>query len=413
MRVTGKNMVDVKQANRAAILTLLQMHGPMSRKRIASMLNLTPAAITTLVSDLQEAGLVKPLGEAPSPNGSKNVGRKEILLDLDGNEYFAAGISFDIGGATVSTVTLSGKIITTEKMIYMAGSDARSILQRACKFVQCSIQRQEAQQKICVGVGISVRGLVDECSNVCINSFGAWADENVPVQKLAEEYLPDYQIYVRQNLRALAETYLFDQQNEFVESALFIKDGTGIGSALIFDHLVYDGHRGIGSEVGHVTVDKGGKICRCGCKGCLETVSSCSSIERDVREIYSQTATPVLYDLTGGHVENVNIDDIVVSAECNDPVVVRILDNAIEKLAMVLRNMITGLGMQKVVLHGHIFHLSYFLEKLKESIFMDANSIFLDSVIETTENVQEMENKCSPVLAIKAFFERGGRLEKD
>ena len=59
MVVRGKNMGDVKVENRAAVLNLLQAQGRMSRKRIAALLNLTPAAITTIVSELIENGLVR------------------------------------------------------------------------------------------------------------------------------------------------------------------------------------------------------------------------------------------------------------------------------------------------------------------------------------------------------------------
>ena len=413
MVVRGKNMGDVKVENRAAVLNLLQAQGRMSRKRIAALLNLTPAAITTIVSELIENGLVREAGEAEAPYGSRNVGRREIMVEIDCRDLFAVGVSFGLGSCVISTMDLQGGLLASETMIFDADSGAENIIVRACNFLRRSIQRQESQGKTCVGIGISVRGIVDESHGVCINSYGGWKEENVPVAAIAAEHLSGYEIFLRQNVRALAQTYLFERRNEAIESMIFIKNDTGIGSALVFDHRVYNGHRGTGSEIGHITVDRAGKPCRCGGRGCLETVASCIAIERDIRQIYGPDATPLLWELTDGRLDQVNIGSIISAVEYGDEQVIAIVDRAVRELAMVIRSLIGTLDVQKVILHGQIFHYQYFFEKLKGEINFDQRYPFLNNLMDTTSHVQDLNNKCSPVLAIEAFYERGGRMERN
>ena len=66
-----------------------------------------------------------------------------------------------------------------------------------------------------------------------------------------------------------------------------------------------------------------------------------------------------------------------------------------------------------MILHGQIFHYQYFFEKLKGEINFDQRYPFLNNLMDTTSHVQDLNNKCSPVLAIEAFYERGGRMERN
>lgn len=63
-----------------------------------------------------------------------------------------------------------------------------------------------------------------------------------------------------------------------------ISIGTGLGSALILDGKLWTGADGFASEFGHVTVDRGGRRCPCGNRGCLEQYVSAGAIVRLARE---------------------------------------------------------------------------------------------------------------------------------
>ena len=55
---------------------------------------------------------------------------------------------------------------------------------------------------------------------------------------------------------------------------MFLKIGSGIGAGLILNGAPYYGNIGITGEIGHATITEHGLICRCGNRGCLETVAS-------------------------------------------------------------------------------------------------------------------------------------------
>jgi glucokinase len=63
-----------------------------------------------------------------------------------------------------------------------------------------------------------------------------------------------------------------------VESLVLLTIGTGIGTGIILSGRLWQGACGFAGELGHVTVNPKGEICRCGNRGCLETEVSSEKI---------------------------------------------------------------------------------------------------------------------------------------
>ncbi len=408
MAIKGKNMVDLKQSNRAAILMLLHEQGGMSRKQLATKLSLTPAAITMIVAELIEDGLIR---EVRVLDNNKSAGRKEIMVDIGGAHLFAIGVSFGIENAIISATDIKGNLLSNETFLFDYESGAEYIINKACSFVKKAITQREQQGKTCIGIGVSVRGIINEPMGICENSHGAWPDLDVPVRNMVQAALPGYEVIMRQNVRAQAETYIFDH-DEVIESMLLVKNDTGIGSAIIIDNKIYAGFRSHSAEMGHITIDKNGKVCKCGGRGCLESFASCRALIANVTEIYGDQTTPALYALTGGKAVNITFEHITEAIAQGDMQVKNIVDTGIYHFGRVLRGHLGVLDVQKLVLHGSIFHNTYFYNRLKEEINFDNRYPMLDELLVTTDDVNNINIKCSPVLVIKSFYSKGGRMER-
>ena len=59
-----------------------------------------------------------------------------------------------------------------------------------------------------------------------------------------------------------------------VDDLIYIRLSAGIGAGLILAGQPYQGVSGVAGEIGHVLVQPDGLICRCGNRGCLETIAS-------------------------------------------------------------------------------------------------------------------------------------------
>ena len=59
-----------------------------------------------------------------------------------------------------------------------------------------------------------------------------------------------------------------------VADMVYLRLSAGVGLGLILGGRLYGGVSGIAGEVGHIPIVDDGLICRCGNRGCLETIAS-------------------------------------------------------------------------------------------------------------------------------------------
>jgi glucokinase len=88
------------------------------------------------------------------------------------------------------------------------------------------------------------------------------------------------------NAAAIGEM-LFGSAKE-MDDFIFVTLGTGLGSGIVANRQLVYGHDGLAAELGHIIVEKNGRTCGCGRKGCLETYASATGIKRTITEWMSQ-----------------------------------------------------------------------------------------------------------------------------
>jgi predicted NBD/HSP70 family sugar kinase len=77
----------------------------------------------------------------------------------------------------------------------------------------------------------------------------------------------------------------------------YVRLSAGVGAGLILAGQPYRGARGIAGEIGHVCIDPHGIICRCGNRGCLETVASPPAVARQLEHVLQRPTTGQLLSL--------------------------------------------------------------------------------------------------------------------
>lgn len=124
--------------------------------------------------------------------------------------------------------------------------------------------------------GTISHGKIVKAGNLSIRDFDL-------VGKLKEKYaLP---IHMRNDGKcaALAEK-VYGSMKGF-DDCVFINIGTGIGGAVFIGGKLLEPKRYSGFELGHMVVNKGGRQCTCGKKGCLETYASIKALKNKVTEV--------------------------------------------------------------------------------------------------------------------------------
>lgn len=117
------------------------------------------------------------------------------------------------------------------------------------------------------------------------------------------------------------------------------------------------------AEIGHVRVEKNGRLCRCGRHGCLETRVASHPIARHLRQVCSPETTPLLWAAVGGRPENITVHNLDTLAALDEPAMWEALDADIEVLADVVGSCLTMFTPDHLILYGYMFKLPHFREK--------------------------------------------------
>lgn len=69
------------------------------------------------------------------------------------------------------------------------------------------------------------------------------------------------------------------------DDCVFLCLGTGIGAAVFMQGKLLEPKRYAGFEIGHMIIQKDGRQCNCGKKGCFETYASMRALKRNIAEV--------------------------------------------------------------------------------------------------------------------------------
>lgn len=350
MGYTGINLGNVKTSNRSAILKLLNDCGAMSRKDIAVKLGLTPATVTLICTDLISAGILCEKGEMEE---ARRAGRRKILIDINYQYSFVLSISIEAAKTCIAISNLKGRSFAVKELPTDGTQEPEKFLKKVTDEGKALMWEHGITKDRVLGIGVSVPGPVNRKSGVSLHAYRIW-NESVPVGELIGKQM-DLPTIVENNVKAFAEGELIYGNGKEWENLLFIKWGPGVGSAIIIQGRLYDSQNSKTAEIGHYIVEKDGKQCRCGRKGCLETKVATHAIAEQVRAAFTEESMPVLYRLMEGDAERIEARNMAEWIEAEDEGLKGVLDDIIEQLARVAVNTITLLAPDKVIIYGEMF----------------------------------------------------------
>jgi predicted NBD/HSP70 family sugar kinase len=269
------SLSSLRQLNRLRIVDFLRINGTASRAELSRRTGLSRSTVSTLVTDLQRRGIVV---EQPGQfAGEGQPGRPAALLQLDPSAGAAIGVDFDHDRLRVAVSDLSRIVLAEATEHFDVDHDAVGALDLAADLVEQLLDEVGIGHDRVIGTGMGLAGPIDHKRAALHKStvLPGWVDIDAGAEL---ERRLGTTVYVDNdaNLGALAEVTLGAGRN--ARFAAYIQIGSGVGAGMVVDGRPYRGARGTAGEIGHVVVDPQGPLCRCGNRGCLETVASTGAL---------------------------------------------------------------------------------------------------------------------------------------
>jgi len=250
-----------------------------SRSDLARMTGLSRTTVGSLVADLQARGLVV---EDVDGNRQPGRGRPPIVLRLDRSAGVAVGIDFDHDRVRVALADLSSTVLGEDITEIDVDHSADEAIDAAVEMVDALRLAAGVDVDQLVGAGIGLPGPIDRRSGAVGSAviLPGWA--GLPARETLSRRLGlGVQVDNDANLGALAEVSFGAGRG--LADIVYVRLGSGLGAGLVIGGRLHHGTAGLAGEIGHVQVTQNGALCRCGNRGCLETVASEGAIRTLLR----------------------------------------------------------------------------------------------------------------------------------
>jgi predicted NBD/HSP70 family sugar kinase len=318
-----------KDHNSRLVLRTIYEYGEISRAELARLTHLTRTTVSEVVGDLIARGLVEEVG-----HGATGVGRTPIMLSVVDDSRHVVAVSVTNDEVHGALVNLRGSLRYQARMALTdRGGDA--VLAMIYAMID---ELARAADRPLLGIGINTPGLIDPATGTVLRAINVgW--EDLPLGTLLQERygLPAYIANDSQTL-AMAR-YMFGEPVD-TPNLVMIKVGQGIGAGIVLGGHLFAGDGYGAGEIGHMVVVSDGAPCKCGNRGCLETVASSAVILRQARELL---ASPVL-----------TINDVVRAAQDGNAEVRAIVESAGRHLAIAVANIVSVLNVRRIVISGRV-----------------------------------------------------------
>ena len=283
---------------RQQVFDRVRASGLVARVQLAKDLGVSPASVTTITSELIEAGLIEEVA-APRELDSGR-GRPAVALGVRGAAHYVVGMKLSDREHTAVVVDFAGNMLADDAIARDPGPSTVSNMLDAVEHLLDKVCAKAGITRAALSaVGIGLPGFVDHAEGM-VHWSSTLNDRAVPLAAEASARI-NLPVYVDNdaNLVALAELW-FGAGRALADFAVVtIEHGVGMG--FVMNHRIYRGAQRLGLELGHTKVQLDGALCRCGQRGCLEAYVADYALAREAVTVlnlsHSQSpSVPVLLE---------------------------------------------------------------------------------------------------------------------
>ncbi|MEO8287879.1 MAG: ROK family protein [Chloroflexota bacterium] len=264
----------------------------------------------------------------------------------NGPERLVAGV--DVGGTKVAVLIVDDHDNVCSRLtVPTILNGPESTLAGIVAAVQEAVGRAGADISDVAAVGVGVPGRVDTETGVVRSAVNlGWREMPVGEAISARLGVP---CFLENDVRMAAigvQRYMGSSANRNIA---YVSIGTGIAAGMILDGHIYRGAHGLAGEIGHMIINRDGKRCPCGARGCLETVAAGPAIAALGAEAAASGTPTILRDYGP-----VTTEAVYSAARDGDAAAQEITRSVGCYLALALQQLIVAYDMECIVLGGGV-----------------------------------------------------------
>ncbi|MFC1414883.1 ROK family transcriptional regulator [Streptacidiphilus sp. N1-12] len=343
---TPGSQSSLHRANLERVLRAVRMAGSLTQAEIARTTGLSAATVSNIVRELKEVGTVV---VTPTSSG----GRRARSVSLSADAGIVVGVDFGHSHLRVAVGNLAHRVLAEESEPIDTDASADQGFGRAETLVARLLEQTGFRTDKVIGVGLGVPGPIDGETGALGSTaiLPGWTGI-APGRELSSRLGMPVYVDNDANLGALGE--LVWGAGRGLSDLAYIKVASGVGAGLVISGQIYRGPGGTAGEIGHITLDESGPVCRCGNRGCLETFVG---------------SRHVLNLLASSHGTDLTLSRVVQLAQRGDLGCRRVLADVGRQIGTGVANLCNLLNPRRVILGGDLAEAGdLVLDPIRESV---------------------------------------------
>src|SRR4030095_7973028 len=243
-----------REINRQIALNLIRSKQPISRADLARIMAGRRRAITRLGGELLHAGLV-----FEGAKGESKGGRKPMHLYIETRRRCALAVDLSASRTSLLVTDLLGHPLM-EVFEFPTGRVPRALIKELVDHIR-RIRKANPEFGECVGVGVSVSGMVDlKTSRLRFSATLGWRDVDLQAPLKAATRLP---VVIENSCKACVLAQVWAVRGDMPEDGpiAFVNVSDGVGGGVAVDGKLLRGAHNLAGEFGHLTLDLDGPLC--------------------------------------------------------------------------------------------------------------------------------------------------------
>lgn len=250
---------ETKWTNRNMIYRLIYESNKISKPEILRRLNLSMPTVMQHIEALKNDGLIYESGLLKSTGG-----RKAITFSCVPGVRYAIGIDITRNHVSGVLVDLKGNIVADVR-VKEPFECAETYYQKLGSIVADLIDQANVTPDMILGVGIVVPGIITEENQVLEYTYV------LPTRHLScgevSKFIPyPTMFYNDANAACIAEVW----NDPNLNNCAYLSLSNSVGGAVLIHNELFLGMQNRAGEFGHMTIERDGKHCHCGKRGCLD-----------------------------------------------------------------------------------------------------------------------------------------------
>jgi len=252
-----------------SILNYIRENGPISRKQLSEIFNVSQAIITKITNYLIKRNLIYEKGEGKS---SRKGGRRPIYLEINSKKGYL--MTIDVGSYQIKGVISNLNEEILKKVIEK--TDEKDIQNQIIEF---SKKLTDGYRGKIIGICIGLPGTVDIEKGISIFSANLPQINGINFSSIFKK---EYKCPVKVVNSSIINVIGYKEK----ERILNLYWGNGISATFLSSGKeILTGKEKSRVDFGHITYEKNGRLCRCGKKGCLESYVGGFAIIDEIKKI--------------------------------------------------------------------------------------------------------------------------------